>query len=129
MFKRLSILFVFAAILALMAHVVIPHHEHGETVCFEQTHTDTPFQDENEENAHACCLDTQDAIRAQDENQSAFGCHDVCCDFHFSPVLVFFGNFFDFDYSQPEVINKPYFNLYTSAEIDAANSLRGPPQV
>ena len=120
-------MFLFAAITALMAHAFIPHHEHGEIICFEQVHVDDFSHDESAGDVHVCCLDAQDAIRIQNRNDFGLGCYNILCAFHFPPLLLFLGSFFDLGDVQPDIINKPYLNLYTSIVISSSNSLRGPP--
>ena len=129
MFKKISILFVFAAIISMMAHSLIPHHEHGEVICFAQTHSEDSPHNADTNSIHACCLEKQDAIRSSNEDFFPHHCDsDDICDYHFPPVLLFIGSFFDLDSESIELPEKPYLNLYASVEIISANSLRGPPQ-
>jgi hypothetical protein len=126
MFKKLSIICVFAAVLSVVMHSFIPHHEHGEVICFEQTHD----ADDEKGDAQTCCLDEQQAIFAQNKDDSSVDCPNICCDFHFPPVLLFTGDFFALSSPPAKVINKPScLNLYASADIHSAHALRAPPQI
>jgi hypothetical protein len=123
MFKKVSILVVFAAILSMTMHSFVPHHEHGEMICFEQMHDNdkgTAAQDDCAEDIHACCFDKQDAVRLQGPSIDVVG-YAVCCDHCFPAINSFSG------LDPIEIISKPYLNLYTSADIASANALRGPP--
>jgi len=115
------------AIAALMAHTVIPHHEHGETICFEKFDCSSDA-DETAKESHACCLDQQEIIRSQDDEHHYDCAYGTDCKVHFPAVLLFIGNFFALA-DKPVRIDNPYQNLYTSADIVSANTLRGPPQV
>jgi hypothetical protein len=117
MFKKLSILVVFAAILSMAMHSFVPHHEHGEMICFEQMH-DKGTADQDD--IHACCFDKQDAVRLQGPSIDVVG-YTVCCDHCFPAINSFSG------LGPIEIISKPYLNLYVSADIASANALRGPP--
>lgn len=124
--KNIAILFIMSAIITMMLHMVIPHHEHGETVCFEQLSCDS--EQDASKDIHACCLDQQEIIRAQDDEHQYDCAYSANCEVHFPPVLLFIGNFFDLG-ANPVKIDKPYLNLYSSADIVSANTLRGPPQI
>ena len=124
--KNIAILFMMTAIVTMMVHMVIPHHEHGETVCFERLSCDSE-QDAAKE-THACCLDQQEIIRAQDDEYQFDCVHGTDCEVHFPHIELFIGNFFDLGVN-PIKIDKPYLNLYTSADIISVNALRGPPQI
>lgn len=129
MFRKLSILFLFAGIITLMAHAFIPHHEHGEIVCFELFYSENnSCEDDEGKDFHSCCLDQQDIIRNSDEDNSLDCDHGIFCEYHFPPILLFLGDFFTLNPEQSEVTNKPYLNLYTSVDIYSTNSLRGPPR-
>jgi hypothetical protein len=127
MFKKLSIVLVLFAVISFAAHAIIPHHEHGEFICFEQAHDKgNQAQDDCAGNIQTCCFDKQNAICAQNESNESLDAvgYPVCCDYCFSTAESFSG----FGPEQPEIINKPYLNLYTSAALTSANTLRGPPQ-
>lgn len=125
--RNLAILFMMTAIFALVAHMVIPHHEHGEKVCFESSSCES--ENENSQKEHACCFDQQKLVRSENEDQNYNLCNGGnTCDLHFPPILLFIGNFFELD-NHPLDISKPYLNLYTSADIGSACTLRGPPQI
>lgn len=114
------------AIAAFVGHMAIPHHEHGETVCFEQI--DCSAGEEAAKDGHACCLDQQEIIRSQDDRHAADCIHSADCEIHFPPIFLFVGDFFELS-KKPVNVNKPYLNFYTSADILSVNTLRGPPQI
>jgi len=130
MFRKLSILFTLMAVSLLIVHAVVPHHEHGDVICFEKMHNEEDHKHETTGTAKACCLDKQDVIRNQNEEiKIGSDCdHGSGCDYHFSHILLFVGNFFDLNPEPSEIVTKPYLNLYTSADIRSAQTLRGPPQ-
>jgi len=122
------------AISIMLAHAVIPHHEHGDVICFETIHhcDDTACGDSHEHSAtdcSPCCFDKQDVIRTYDELNFTHCGQGTACDYHFPPILLFLGCFFDLFETPLIIVQKPYLNLYTSAEFSSANSLRGPPQI
>jgi len=125
--RKIAILFILTAISAFMAHMVIPHHEHGEMVCFENLVCDS--EDGEAKESHACCFDQQEIIRSQNEDQDHSDCgHGTDCDVHFPPVMLFTGSFFNLETGSIKT-DTPYLNLYTSVDITSANALRGPPQI
>jgi len=131
MIKRLSILFMMMAIGTFLAHAIIPHHEHGEKICFEMSHCENDGDGEHHD-FHPCCLKAHEFIRVQDEHHitKSDSKDGSLCDCHFPPILLFISSFFDFDHDTPVKVNtKPYLNLYTSADVYSANSRRGPPQL
>ncbi|NDW17708.1 hypothetical protein D0T53_02105 [Dysgonomonas sp. 216] len=129
----MSISFIFVAIAMLIAHAAIPHHDHGDRICFEkeQTADSHSHSKENQKGkSDSCCqLDKQDVIRKNNEEFKVNDCHNgLMCDYHFPPILLFLGDFFCLSPAPPEILNKPYLNLYASACLYADNSYRGPPQ-
>ncbi len=129
--KTLSILFMMMAVLTMMAHSVVPHHEHGDKICFEKIECNDSENESTKEH-HRCCLDDQDIIRSVNEQEKEHFCdHGNTCDLHFPPIILFIGSYFDLpiDDFSVKLNYRPYLNLYTSADIKSANSLRGPPQV
>jgi len=129
MFRKISISLIFAAITLLIAHSVVPHHEHGDAICFEEMHCSDSKEQNNASTTQACCLDKQDIIRAQNEIRIGSECeHGSMCDYHFPPIILFLGNFFDLCDDPVKIDDILYLNLYTSAELYSVCSLRGPPQ-
>jgi hypothetical protein len=127
MFRKASILCVFVAVLSLMAHIIIPHHEHGEIICFEQLHAETASSSGENGSGHFCCFSEQRAILTPN-GHSVSGNRPVCCSFHFPPLLLFWENFFDFNATLSLNTCKPYYNFYTSALLASIRALRAPPQ-
>ncbi|MDR1810445.1 MAG: hypothetical protein LBR34_08595 [Prevotella sp.] len=117
MFKKLSIACIFAAVLSVLAHSVVPHHEHGEILCFEQIHdNESAAQDNCMNDTHACCFDKQDAVRLEPRGSINLVGYAVCCAHCFLSALV-----------PVELTEKPYLNLYASAALTPLRTLRGPP--
>ena len=127
MIRQFSIGCMLAAIITLMVHSVIPHHEHENNICFEQIHQETSHKESKK--AHACNLENQQIIRKHDDSIH-MGCHDgITCDYHFPPIILFSSNFFDFiNNKRTGEVNVRYLNLYHSVAVHATNCLRGPPQ-
>ena len=50
--KTLAILFLLLANLAFLAHVVVPHHHHGNATCFVVSHCDDGDSHSHDEPAH-----------------------------------------------------------------------------
>lgn len=129
--KYISIIFLGIAIITLMAHSIIPHHEHEDRVCFEDIRKEMQASDNATTHSHTktLCLDNQDIIRNQNELDSKQNCtHGSDCDFHFPPIILFLGNFFDFESKQDKVDTPNFGLLYTSVDIYSTNTRRGPPQ-
>ena len=72
--RRVSILFVLAASVALMSHVLVPHHHHGvEAIVvnslFAETHQDTdgcPLDSQEESHPEDCIIAEADIFLAKD---------------------------------------------------------------
>ncbi|MFR9165744.1 MAG: DUF6769 family protein [Dysgonomonas sp.] len=131
--RSVSILFMTIAMLTIIMHSVIPHHEHAEKVCFENILCNS--SDDNKDAAggkHSCCLEKQEVVRAQNEQESQSLCDHgpFCTDHQF--VILFVGDFFESGTtlsSETKENPKPYLNLYTSVGVYSTNSLRAPPRV
>lgn len=115
------------AIITMMAHYVIPHHEHGSKVCFENVECSDATDPSSSEDHHPCCMDNQEVLRSVND-QDQICIHGAYCEFHFPPVLLFIGDFFSLTDDNRVIVYKPYLNLYQSVDLLSANALRGPPQ-
>ncbi len=95
MLKRIaSILFIFPAILIILAHAIIPHHHHHDKVCFKQhscqVHHNSPHDYSFHEMAdgiasHECghhpaaCSDCTQCPAASEQNNTCDYNHPVTC--------------------------------------------------
>jgi hypothetical protein len=105
----LSILFVAIATLAIVTPMVVPHHHHRETPCFETFH-----QDATENNYGDYCIMESEYVVSFDYT------------YLFPVVLCVFIDFFPHDTDTKQEYTE-HASFYKSADISRGNGLRAPP--
>ena len=144
MFRRVvAISLMFLANIVLLAVTVVPHHHHGDMICFTVSHccghehdTDCSHNEHNPSHAHehhgdAGCCNVEEWLlpNIEPNDKHSYFCYCVTCDSGHDLFISIIPQFLEFS-SQTECLpfrQAPFEETYISVYVSQTLGLRAPP--
>lgn len=139
--KKTAFIFLFSAILILLAHAVIPHHHHSLEVCFADSHChdadenhehSKPDCDHNDTKNDDCCVLNQVVLLPANSMRHEFNCA-ICNDFNppydGTPTILSYTDFSVGSLSNKAKVPIPLIESAYIQFVVLSSGLRAPPVV